>query len=80
MPVLDWIGKKAIVNHHREAPYRLIQCDRTRSAGDAETGNLLMEGDNLEALKALLPYCASKVKCTYIDLSSVSAYGTKLAI
>ena len=67
MPVLDWIGKKAVVNHHREVPYRLIQCDRTRSAGDAETGNLLMEGDNLEALKALLPYYAGKVKCIYID-------------
>ena len=67
MPVLDWIGKKAVVNHHREVPYRLIKCDRARSVGDAETGNLLMQGDNLEAMKALLPYYAGKVKCIYID-------------
>jgi adenine-specific DNA-methyltransferase len=69
MPVLDWIGKKAVVNHHREVPYRLIQCDKSRSVGDVEAGNLLVQGDNLEALKALLPYYAGKVKCIYIDPS-----------
>ena len=55
MPVLDRIGKKAVVNHHREVPYRLIQCDKDKSVGDPEAGNLLGEADNLEALKALLP-------------------------
>jgi len=67
MPVLDWIGKKAVVNHHREVPYRLVHCDGELSAGDRDDGNLLVQGDNLEALKALLPYYASKVKCIYID-------------
>jgi len=67
MPVLDWIGKKAVVNHHREVPYRLIHCDGELSAGDPDSGNLLVQGDNLEALKALLPYYAGKVKCIYID-------------
>lgn len=67
MPVLDWIGKKAVVNHHREVPYRLIHCDGKLSAGDPDAGNLLVQGDNLEALKALLPYYAGKVKCIYID-------------
>lgn len=67
MPTLDWIGKKAVVNHHREVPYRLIHCTSKLSAGDPETGNLLVQGDNLEALKALLPYYAGKVKCIYID-------------
>lgn len=67
MPTLDWIGKKAVVNHHREVPYRLIHCDPELSAGDPETGNLLVQGDNLEALRALLPYYAGKVKCIYID-------------
>jgi site-specific DNA-methyltransferase (adenine-specific)/adenine-specific DNA-methyltransferase len=67
MPTLDWIGKKAVVNHHREVPYRLIHCDGALSAGDAEAGNLLVQGDNLEALRALLPYYAGKVKCIYID-------------
>ena len=67
MPTLDWIGKQAVVNHHREVPYRLIHCDGALSAGDAEAGNLLVQGDNLEALRALLPYYAGKVKCIYID-------------
>ena len=67
MPVLDWIGKRAVVNHHREVPYRLIHCDAELSAGDPDAGNLLVQGDNLEALKALLPYYAGKVKCIYID-------------
>ncbi|MGH1575875.1 site-specific DNA-methyltransferase [Planktotalea sp.] len=67
MPTLDWIGKKAVVNHHREVPYRLVHCDGDLSTGDADAGNLLVQGDNLEALKALLPYYAGKVKCIYID-------------
>lgn len=67
MPTLDWIGKKAVVNHHREVPYRLIHCDKDKSVGDPDAGNLLVQGDNLEALKALLPYYAGKVKCIYID-------------
>lgn len=67
MPTLDWIGKNAVVNHHREVPYRLIHCDGDLSAGDPEAGNLLVQGDNLEALRALLPYYAGKVRCIYID-------------
>jgi DNA modification methylase len=67
MPTLDWIGKKAVVNHHREVPYRLLHCDKGHSGGDADAGNLLVQGDNLHALKALLPYYADKVKCIYID-------------
>ncbi len=55
MPTLDWIGKKAVVNHHREVPYRLVHCNGEKSAGDPDAGNLLVQGDNLEALKALLP-------------------------
>jgi adenine-specific DNA-methyltransferase len=67
VPTLDWIGKRAVVNHHREVPYRLIHCDKDKSVGDPDAGNLLVQGDNLEALKALLPYYAGKVKCIYID-------------
>lgn len=67
MPTLDWIGKKAVVNHHRDVPYRLLNCDKSKSVGDPDAGNLLVEGDNLEALKALLPYYAGKVKCIFID-------------
>jgi adenine-specific DNA-methyltransferase len=67
MPTLDWIGKKAVLNHHREVPYRLVKCDPKMSVGDPGSGNLLVQGDNLVALKALLPYYAGEVKCIYID-------------
>jgi site-specific DNA-methyltransferase (adenine-specific)/adenine-specific DNA-methyltransferase len=67
MPTLHWIGKAAVVNHHRKVPYHLLRCDKQLSAGDPDAGNLLVQGDNLLALKALLPYYAGKVKCIYID-------------
>src|SRR5438552_8848748 len=67
MPTLDWIGKKAVLNHHREVPFHLLKCDKSLSVGEADSGNLIVQGDNLLALKALLPYYAGKVKCIYID-------------
>lgn len=67
MPTLDWIGKKAVVNHHREVPFHLLKEVPELSCGDPSSGNLIVEGDNLLALKALLPYYAGKVKCIYID-------------
>lgn len=48
-------------------PKRLLHCDGALSVRDADAGNLLVEGDNLEALKALLPYYGGQVKCIYID-------------
>jgi adenine-specific DNA-methyltransferase len=67
MPKLDWIGKKAVVNHHREVPFHLLRSNDELSVGDSGSGNLLVQGDNLIALKALLPYYAGQVKCIYID-------------
>jgi site-specific DNA-methyltransferase (adenine-specific)/adenine-specific DNA-methyltransferase len=67
MPTLDWIGKKAVVNHHHEVPFHLLKCNDELSVGDPGSGNLLVQGDNLLALKALLPYYAGQVKCIYID-------------
>lgn len=67
MPTLDWIGKKAVINHHNEVPFHLLKEAPELSVGDAGSGNLLVEGDNLLALKALLPYYASQVNCIYID-------------
>jgi len=67
MPTLNWIGKEAVEKHHLEIPYRLLEYDDELSTGDKEAGNLLIQGDNLHALKALLPYYAGKVKCIYID-------------
>lgn len=67
MPVLDWIGKQAVVKHHRDVPYRLLEPVPELSCGDADSGNLIVQGDNLLALKALLPRYAGQVKCIYID-------------
>ena len=53
MPTLDWIGKKAVLNHHNEVPFHLLREEPSLSVGDPGSGNLLVEGDNLLALKAL---------------------------
>ena len=67
MPTLNWIGKDAVVRHHKEVPFRLFEPDKKLSHGDPASGNLIVEGDNLHALKALLPRYAGKVKCICID-------------
>jgi len=67
MPTLNWIGKEAVANYHKRVPFHLLRCDESLSVGDAGSGNLLIEGDNLVALKALLPYYGGQVKCIYID-------------
>jgi adenine-specific DNA-methyltransferase len=69
MPVLDWIGKSAVLKHHKDVPYRLLEPVLALSCNaDGEgAGNLIVQGDNLHALKALLPRYAGQVKCIYID-------------
>lgn len=67
MPTLNWIGKEAVVKHHKDVPTRLLESVPELSCGDADSGNLIVQGDNLHALKALLPRYAGKVKCIYID-------------
>ena len=67
MPSLNWIGKSAVVNHHKDVPYRLLESVPELSCGDPDSGNLIVQGDNLHALKALLPRYAGQVKCIYID-------------
>lgn len=67
MPALDWIGRTAVVGHHRRIPFRLLRCEPRLSVGDAASGNLLVHGDNLEALKALLPRYGGQVDLAYID-------------
>jgi len=70
MASLQWIGKEAVVGHHREVPYHLLRGEASLSVGEdggVGSGNLLVQGDNLLALKALLPYYAGRVKCIYID-------------
>ena len=65
MPTLDWIGKEKVVNHHLEVPYRVLEKQYTYNAGDSE--NMIIHGDNLEALKSLLPQYEGQIKCIYID-------------
>jgi adenine-specific DNA-methyltransferase len=67
MPTLNWIGKEAVINHHLEVPFRLLKDVPELGCGDPGSGNLIVEGDNLVALKALLPYYKGKVKCICID-------------
>ena len=67
MPSLNWIGKDAVVRHHKDVPYRLLEPVPALSCGDTDSGNLIVQGDNLHALKALLPRYAGQVKCIYID-------------
>ena len=72
MPTLDWIGKDKVVNHHLEVPYRVLErkysYDETgRHVEDNGSDNMIIHGDNLDALKALLPRYEGQVKCIYID-------------
>ena len=72
MPTLHWIGKEKVVNHHQEVPYRVLEHkygfrDGEQSAEDTGSGNMIIHGDNLEALKSLLPKYQGKINCIYID-------------
>ena len=67
MPTLNWIGKEAVVNHHLRVPFHLLKDVPDLACGDPGSGNLIVQGDNLVALKALLPYYAGQVKCINID-------------
>ena len=67
MPLLDWLNKDQAVKQVNQVPYRLLQPVPELSFGDPNNENMLIQGDNLDALKALLPLYAGKVKCIYID-------------
>lgn len=72
MPTLEWIGKDKVVNHHQDVPYRVLERQYSydeagKHAEDNGSENMIIHGDNLEALKALLPRYEGKVKCIYID-------------
>ena len=68
MPTLDFKGKQHIYAHHLTVPYRPLEPDDKRSCNSTGTDdNLIIHGDNLHALKALLPRYANRVKCIYID-------------
>ena len=67
MPTLHWLTRDADIHAAARVPYRLLEEAHDLSTGDPDAGNMLIQGDNLEALKALLPFYAGQVKCIYID-------------
>lgn len=67
MPILNWLNKEQAVKAAKNCSYRLLKAVPELSYGETTSENLLIQGDNLEALKALIPFYAGKVKCVYID-------------
>jgi adenine-specific DNA-methyltransferase len=80
MPTLNWIGKEKVINHHMDVPFKVLEHKYTfengtqteapsllERAGGEASGNKIIHGDNLEALKSLLPEYEGKIKCIYID-------------
>lgn len=72
MPTLEWIGKDKVINHHQDVPYRVLERiysydENGQHDEDNDSENMIIRGDNLEALKALLPKYEGRVKCIYID-------------
>ncbi len=72
MPTLEWIGKDKVINHHLDVPYRVLERKYSYDEGgqheeDNGSENMIIHGDNLDALKSLLPQYEGRVKCIYID-------------
>ena len=67
MPILHWLTREEDTRAAASTPFRVLEEAGELSLGGADSGNMLIQGDNLEALKALLPFCAGRVKCIYID-------------
>lgn len=65
MPTLNWIGKDKVINHHQDVPYKILEHQYTFGSDISE--NKIIHGDNLEALKSLLPEYEGRIKCIYID-------------
>ena len=72
MPTLDWVGKEKVINHHNDVPYRVLERqysfdEQGMHKEDNHSKNMIIHGDNLEALKSLLPKYEGRIKCIYID-------------
>ena len=72
MPTLDWIGKNKVVNHHLDVPYCVLNREYSydefgQHKNDNGSKNMILHGDNLLALKSLLPQYEGRIKCIYID-------------
>lgn len=75
MPLLHWLTRDNDLKLSSKAPYRLLEHVPELSFGNSDSENMLLQGDNLDALKTLLPFYAGRVKCIYID----PPYNTKSA-
>ena len=67
MPTLEWIGKSKVINHHQEVPFRVLERkysfdENGQHNEDNGSENMIIRGDNLEALKALLPRYEGRIK------------------
>lgn len=67
MPFLDWVNKNQAKETTREVPYHLLKLESVHGDLSGANENLLIQGDNLQALKALIPFYAGRVKCIFID-------------
>ena len=67
MPLLHWLTREEDIRAVSRTPYRLLEEAHDLSVGNVDSGNMLIHGDNMEALKALLPFYCNRVKCIYID-------------
>lgn len=71
MPTLHWVGKDKVINHHHDVPFRLLDkkysFEAKAESPTNSSGNRIIHGDNLEALKSLLPEFEGKVNCIFID-------------
>ncbi|MCI7667488.1 MAG: hypothetical protein MSS17_03065, partial [Megasphaera elsdenii] len=72
MPSLEWIGKEKVVNHHLEVPYHVLERkysydEEGQHEADNDSENMIIHGDNLLALKSLLPKYEGRISCIYID-------------
>lgn len=72
MPTLNWIGKEKVVSHHQDVPFRVLEhkygfTEKGEQPTETNSGNKIIHGDNLEALKSLLPEYEGEIQCIYID-------------
>ena len=73
MPTLNWIGKDKVVNHHQDVSFKTLKhkygftAENGKQEQEINNGNKIIHGDNLEALKALLPEYEKRIDLIYID-------------
>lgn len=67
MPLLDWVNRNQAEETATQVPYHLLKFEKSYGDADQAKENLIIQGDNLEALKALLPLYGGQVKCIFID-------------